>query len=45
MGTLVALLCAFILKTSDLHEEVYVEFSVILLFSYGSYSIAEIFRL
>jgi len=42
VGIAMGLLCSFILKQADLHEEIYVEFSVILLFSYGSYSVAEI---
>jgi len=45
VGVAVALLCAIILKNNDMHEEVYLEFTVILLFSYGSYSVAEILEM
>eukprot|EP00494_Astrolonche_serrata_P006555 UN06579 len=42
IGIAVGLFCAMILKNTDLSEQVYVEFSVIVLFAYGSYSVAEI---
>jgi len=46
VGAAVALLCAFLLKNSDLgHQDIYVEFAIILLFSYGSYSMGEVLEL
>merc|ERR550534_1057608 len=45
IGFAIALICAAVLKNIDLHDDAPLEFTIFILFAYGSYSVAEILEM